>query len=95
MALANVPEDKIHFDRIYALARQNAENAEDMKELYRAAKDAGIDVKRLREAIKRALMADDKKTAKRQLEDEADDLLKALGPFADTDLGRSAVEAAE
>lgn len=86
--------EKPHFDRIYRLALQNKENSEDIKELKKAAKKDGIDVPTLMESVKRALMDDDKKKAKREREDAADALLIALGPFADSELGEAAVRAA-
>lgn len=92
--IANTPE-KPHFDRIYALAKQNAENAEDIKELYKSAKHSDIDVKLLRRTVRLALEADDKKKDRRELEGRAEALLHALGPFVDSPLGEAAVRAAQ
>ncbi len=89
---SNQPE-KPHFDRIYALAKQNAENAEDIKELYKSAKDGGVDVKLLRRTVRLALEDDDKKRDRRELEGKAEALLHALGPFVDSPLGEAAARA--
>lgn len=87
--IANTPE-KLHFDRIFELEFQIGEHRVDITELYKAAKAAGIDVKKLRLAVKRSLADQDKLKERRELEDEADDLRKALGDFHSSALGEAA-----
>lgn len=92
--MTNQPE-KPHFDRIFTLEFEIGERREDLKAVCQAAKEAGIDVKKLRLAVKRALADQDKLQERRDLEDEADALRKALGDFHSSALGEAAVRAAQ
>lgn len=92
--LANSPE-KVHYDRIYELEFEIGERREDLKVVRQAAKEAGCDVKKINMAVKRALADQDKLKERRDLEDDADALRKALGDFHDSPLGDAAVRAAQ
>ena len=86
--IANTPAEKVHFDRIYLLSLEIEERQTDIKELYKAAKDADIDVKLLRRTVKLAMEDEDKKAERRELEHQAQLLIEQLGP-----LGAAAVRA--
>jgi len=88
--MTNQPE-KPHYDRIFTLEFEIGERREDLKAVCQAAKEAGIDVKKLRLAVKRALADQDKLQERRDLEDGADALRKALGDFHDAPLGEAAM----
>lgn len=92
--MTNLP-DEPHYRRIYELSKQTKENGEDIKELKRSAKAAGINVPVLMEAVKRALADPDKLQEKRDREDAADALRKSLGEYADTPMGRAALDVAQ
>ena len=64
--------------------------AEDVKQLYKDAKGADVDVKLLRRAIRLALEDDEKKRERHELENKAQSLVDALGPFIDSPLGQAA-----
>lgn len=94
--IANAPE-KPHFDRIMRVENEIAERKIDVKELWASAK-GDLDKEQLatlKMAVRRALADRDKLKAKRELEDKADDLIEALGPFVDSPLGEAAVRAAQ
>lgn len=94
--LTNMPE-KQHFERIMCVEQEIAERRIDLKELWASAKD-DLDKGKLADlkiAVKRALTDRDKLDAKREQEDRADDLIKALGDFRNSPLGDAAVRAAQ
>ncbi len=87
--IANQPE-KPHFDRIMRVEREIAERREDLKALWASAKDAELDVRLMKRAVKLALEDEDKRDERRELERKAQELIEQLGP-----LGEAAARAAQ
>lgn len=81
--IANAPAEKPHFDRIYRLSREIEERQIDIKELYKAAKEAGVDVKLLRRSVRLAMEDEDKTNERRELERQAQALIDQLGPLGE------------
>lgn len=65
----------------------------DIKQLYGDAKEADVDVKVLRKAVKLHLEDAKKRKARTSLESAAEDLLHRLGHLGGTPLGEAAVRA--
>ena len=87
--MTNQPE-KPHFDRIYRLSLEIEERQIDIKELYKAAKEAEIDVKLLRRSVRLAMEDEDKKAERRELEHQAQLLIDTLGPLGEAAANRAA-----
>jgi hypothetical protein len=86
--------EKPFFDRLVDLNRQMEALREDIKEVCVEAREADIRIMPLKLAVKLYLESDEKRSARLEKEAEADRILRALGPFADSDLGKAAVEEA-
>ena len=89
----NHPE-KPFFDDIVELSRQIEAAKEDIKQLYADAKEADVDVKVLRAAVKEHMLSEEKRKARQALEDARDNLLHRLGHLANSPLGEAAIRAA-
>ncbi len=86
---SNQPE-KPHFDRILRVELEIAERREDLKALWQSAKNAELDVRLMKRAVKLALEDEDKRDERRELERKAQEMIEQLGP-----LGEAAVRAAQ
>ena len=90
--LANRPPENPFFMDIIALEEEIAERKLDIKHLYKDAKEAeGVDVKLLRRAVKLHMEGDERRRARKRLEETAEDLLGRLGALASTPLGEAAL----
>lgn len=84
-------QEKPFFDRLVALGRDMESLKADIAEVYAEAKEAEIDRKVLRQAVKMALETDAKRKERERVADAAETLLHSLGQLRDTPLGDAAV----
>lgn len=86
-------QEKPFFDRLVALGRDMESLKADIAEVYAGAKEAEVDRKVLRHAVKLALETDAKREERERVADAAETLLHSLGQLRDTPLGDAAVVA--
>lgn len=84
-------QEKPFFDRLVALGRDMESLKADIAEVYAEAKEAEVDRKVLRLAVKMALETDAKREERERVADAAETLLHSLGQLRDTPLGDAAV----
>lgn len=89
--MKNDSPERSYFDRAVALEREKQGLAEDIAEVYSEAKEAEVNIKALRLAVKRHLENNKKRKERERTEEEAVDLLIRLGHLAGTPLGDAAV----
>lgn len=95
--MSNHPE-KPFFDDALDIMQQIAKLKDDLKATYESAKEhesiGSAGVKRLKAAIKRAMMEAEDRKAADDFAADVDDLCIRLGAYADTELGKAALNAA-
>jgi uncharacterized protein (UPF0335 family) len=86
------PQLESYVSRIKSLETEKRERAEDIREVYSEAKNAGHDIPALRIVVKRALETDEKRNKRETAEQIAERMMMALGMLSDMPLGRAALE---
>ena len=81
-------------DRIVGLHEERDALGADIKEIMQEAKSGGYDLPALRLVIKWAREDADKRQKREEAENIAESMEAALGAFAETDLGKAAIERA-
>lgn len=84
--------EQAYVDRFVRLLEQQAETRADLADLRKEAKGNGHDPKALLTLAKRQLETEDQRAKRVALDEEIARIEAALGAFAHTPLGRSAVE---
>lgn len=81
-------------DRIVRLHEERDALGGDIKDIMQEAKSAGYDLPALRLVIKRQREDEAKRQKRQEAESIAESMEAALGAFADSPLGRAAIESA-
>lgn len=86
--------ERAYVERLVRLLEQQGETRDDLADLRKEAKGNGFDPKALMVLARRRLESADQRAARLALEEEVARIEMALGQFAHTPLGQSAMERA-
>ena len=89
-----VAQTRAFIDRIVRLEEEKATLSGDIKDIYTEVKSAGFEPKAFRVLVRREMETAEERAARIAVQEEVDRLELALGAFAETALGRAAMDEA-